>query len=280
MAQLILRRADARIIQKMDKARFSLCHIDEDARAEAPKRRILPRGITLSAEDGVTRVIGSRVEGRGLRMGNDKVPHWQQKIPQAKIRLLYEQDARGIIDEEMIDEVGWALWERCDSILKVTAAHHGQVICPCCGADIELHDQWAADAIIACPSCDWRLPWAAYHRSYRGKQLFGANAVSIFKEYHSAFALARKVNEKMLLIDWLIHSFHASLQGIGRPVAANLIEGSLGEVIHFLDQLTSGEKSASGIGDSLGKWRNTISTAEWAQIFVDREKGSVEDSTD
>lgn len=47
--------------------------------------------------------------------GNEK-PHWAPKVSQAKIRLLYERDTQGIADFALMDEVGWALWDRCDSI--------------------------------------------------------------------------------------------------------------------------------------------------------------------
>ncbi len=211
--------------------------------------------------------------------GNE-LPKWAPKISQVKVRHLYELDSQGIIDVDLINEVGWALWERCDTILTVTAAHNGHVLCPACGTVIERQNPWTAEEIVECPKCDWHIPWTTYHRSYRGRQLFGANAVGIFEAYHKAFPLAQKANEQMLLIDQLIHAFHIGLKEIGRPVAANLIEGSLREVIHFLDQLTSGEESASGLEDSRTKWRQTFATVEWAQIFIEKNRNSEERSSE
>src|SRR6266542_3079726 len=158
---------------------------------------------------------------------DNKMLRWAPKISQIKVRRLYELDSQSIIDLDLINDVGWALWERCESILTVTTAHYGHVLCPTCGAVIERQNPWTADENVECTKCDWHIPWATYHQSYRGKQLFGANAVGIFEAYHKAFPLAQKANEKMLLIDQLIHAFHVSLKEIGRPVAANLIEGSL-----------------------------------------------------
>jgi hypothetical protein len=130
---------------------------------------------------------------------------------------------------------------------------------------------------VALPLCNqfpldsgWHILWAAYHQSYRSKQLFGANAVGIFETYHKGFPRAQTAKEKMLMIDQLIHAFHISLkEGIGRPVAANLIEGSLKDVIRFLDQLTSGEASATGIGNSRTAWKQTLSTTDWSQVFME-----------
>jgi hypothetical protein len=203
---------------------------------------------------------------------SDEKPHWAPKVSQAKVRLLYERDAQGIIDLELIDEVGWALWERCDSILIVTAAHHGQVLCPICGTVIERQNPWSAGEIVECAKCDWHILWATYHRSYRSKQLFGANAVEVFESYHEAFPHAQTTQEKMALIDQLIHAFHISLKAdIGRPVAANLIEGSLKDVIHFLNKLTSGKLSATGIGDASTAWKKTLAAADWSQVFTENK---------
>ena len=72
----------------------------------------------------------------------------------------------------------------------------------------------------------------------------------------------------MLLIDQLIHAFHLGLTDIGRPAAANLIEGSLREVIQFLDALTNNGASAAGVGDSKAAWRRTLAAASWSQQFI------------
>jgi hypothetical protein len=203
-----------------------------------------------------------------MRFSNEK-PHWAAKVSRAKIHLLYESDAQGITDLVLIDEVGWALWERCDSILTVTAAHNGRVLCPVCGTVIERENPWLADEIVECAKCDWQILWATYHQSYRGKQLFGANAVDIFEAYHKDFPRTQAANEKMFLIDQLIHAFHIGLREIGRPVAANLIAGSLKDVVHFLDTLTSAEASATGIGDSRTIWKQTLASADWSQILIE-----------
>ncbi|MDP9309722.1 MAG: hypothetical protein M3R24_02290 [Chloroflexota bacterium] len=194
---------------------------------------------------------------------HDQTIQWASKVPQWKLRRLYETDARGIVDEEQIAAVGWALWQRCDSILTVTAAHYGQVGCPACDTIIERHSRGFTAEMIACPMCGWTTPWADYHRTYRGKQLFGANAVDVFKQYHQAFPQAQTPQAKMLLIDRLIHAFHVSLQEIGRPAAANLIQGSLADVIRFLDTLTNSGTSATGLDDSRDAWRRTLAAAAW-----------------
>ena len=194
---------------------------------------------------------------------------WAPKVAKAKIQRLYISDARGILDEDLLDEVGWALWSRCDSILTVTAAHYGHVRCPACAGIIEHPGRWSDADRILCAACGWQMPWAAYHQTYRGKQLFGANAVGIFEAYHQAFPQCRAVKGKLLLIDQLIHAFHQGLTEIGRPTAANLIEGSLKEVIQFLDGLTNGPASAAGLAGSHDAWRRTLTAAAWSRSFID-----------
>ena len=49
-----------------------------------------------------------------------------------KIRRLYETDAMGIVDEELLDDVGLSLCLRCQSILAVSDARNGKVRCPGC----------------------------------------------------------------------------------------------------------------------------------------------------
>jgi len=196
---------------------------------------------------------------------------WAPKVAREKIFLLYSSDAQGIVDEELIDEVGWALWSRCDSILTVTAAHYGRVRCPSCGEMIVRQGAGTEDQGLRCPACDWQMSWEDYHQTYRGKQLIGANAADIFEKYHRAFPQTQAANAKMLLIDQLLHAFHLGLTEIGRPVAANLIEGSLKKVIRFLDALTNSDTSAAGIGSSRDLWRRTLETASWSRLFIEPE---------
>lgn len=201
-------------------------------------------------------------------MADERLPDWAPKVSPGSIRRLYTTDALGITDEEQIEAVGWALWQRCESILTATAAHYGRVRCPACDTLFERERAWQPDEALVCPRCAWRLPWARYHQSYRGKQLFGANAVEQFEIYHREFPLAPSARAKMLCIDRLIHAFHVSLTAVGRPAAANLIGGTLREVILLLDGLAQGEGSAAGLGEAHTSWGEQLRAAEWARPFL------------
>ena len=60
-------------------------------------------------------------------------PTWSPRVPKHKIRRLYQQDARGIQDDDLINEVGFALLARCESFLEANQAVRGRVSCPVCG---------------------------------------------------------------------------------------------------------------------------------------------------
>lgn len=181
-----------------------------------------------------------------------KMFRWAAKVPQHKIRRLYELDARQIKDDDLLDDVAFSLYARCQSILNVTRAYMEKVLtCPACAEDIVLKDHH-----FSC-SCGFYVSYEQFRRSYKGKQLFGANARPVFEFFSDTLPKSRTYEEKMIAVDTLIHSFHilhSARNGylnidaddpenrLGRPVAANLIEGKLSEVILFLDQLSS-EKS-------------------------------------
>ncbi len=169
--------------------------------------------------------------------------HWAGKVRRDHIRRMYEQDARGIRDEELIEEVGCGLYARCVSILEVTAAVKGEVKCHGCGAIIR-HGSYKEET-VRCDACGWGVPWRTYQKSYQGKQLHGGAAIGIFAGFVKQFPVARDARERLLLIDRLIHEFHYNVSRTdpiphpNRPTAANLIEGDkMRDVIAFLDELS------------------------------------------
>jgi hypothetical protein len=89
----------------------------------------------------------------------------------------------------------------------------------------------------------------------------------VFQKYHTAFPQAGSAKEKMVLIDQLIHEFHVGLKELGRPVAANLIQGKLHEVISFLDVLTYGDESATGVSHARDLWRHKLFSTSWSKQF-------------
>jgi len=192
---------------------------------------------------------------------------WAPRVRQKHIRRLYELDARGIYDEELLDKVGWGLYSRCESFIAAVEAVNGSVRCPSCG-QVVFHN-CIPEGILHCNHCGWEMTWRAYFKTIQHKQLSGADPVIVlFKEYIDKFTSARTPQEKMLLIDRLIHGFHWNMvYGPTRATGVNLIEGNYHEVVDFLDNLTYGDSSTPGVRATWQEWREKIN--ETAKVWGD-----------
>jgi predicted RNA-binding Zn-ribbon protein involved in translation (DUF1610 family) len=193
----------------------------------------------------------------------DTVPglHWAPRVSREKVRRLYETDAKGLVDEEQIDEVGWGLYSRCRSIITATSAMHGRVECPRCGRII-FRPQNDEDHPLQCPDCDWATSWKVYRQSFRHQQLCGGD-VSLFEQYVHRWERSREPRERMLLIDWLIHRWHWEARAnhmLGRPTGVTLIEGSINQVLVLLNELTHGTADTPVIAEAREAWLNRLST--------------------
>ncbi|NLE46749.1 MAG: hypothetical protein GX620_18720, partial [Chloroflexi bacterium] len=198
-------------------------------------------------------------------------PTWAPRAPQWKIRRLYENDAIGLYDDELIDDVAYTLFARCGSFIMACEATQGRASCPRCSRVIP--HEWRKHELLTC-QCGWHLTWGEYFATIQHNQLSGADPVlARFREYVERLPSARSPREKVLLIDWLIHGFHVYTRtgGPTRPVAVNLIEGRLHQVIEFLDALTYGERSTPGLLETKLTWDERIATARGWRAKCDGE---------
>jgi hypothetical protein len=131
-----------------------------------------------------------------------------------------------------------------------------------------LGDNWSnPDYILHCSACGWELSWEAYRATFRHQELGGGGANDIFEAYILEWEAAQTARAQMVAIDQLLHRWHWETKqqlpsfGLGRPTAANLIEGNRKQVIDFLDNLTYGDASTAGLKDTLAAWR-----ANWAMV--------------
>lgn len=193
---------------------------------------------------------------------------WAPRLPRALIRRLYETDAQGIYDQELLDEVGYALLARCESFVAAVEAVHGRALCHGCGAIIAHHAR--PDELLLCPACGWQVTWRDYFATIQHKQLSGAEPIlAVYRDYIARFPAASSPQEKMRLIDWVIHNFHTNLgYGETRANGVNLIEGNYRQVLEFLDALTYGERSTPGLRETQAEWRNT--TDRVARLWNDQ----------
>ncbi len=178
---------------------------------------------------------------------------WARRVPRDKVRRLYLLDAKGIVYEELIDDVGYAMYARCESIRIATEAHQGRAACRRCGETIT--HRWDKDELLQC-SCGWQKTWGAYLKSYQRKQLTGGGAYPAFADFLERWPKARTPRDKLLAIDRLVHACHGSARfGVTRPAAVNLIEGTATELITFLDDLAYSDLSSPEARATRDEWR-------------------------
>jgi peptide deformylase len=176
--------------------------------------------------------VGTEAHRRRLR--------WAPKLPVAKIVRLYQADATGIRDEDLLADVAWRLRERCRSILFVTTS---RVACPGCGTDFSVRPHAPAtpywrppgpdDAPATCPACGLTVTVEEFLASIRHRDL-GAPAGQC-REFLERFDAAASYAERLLAIDRLVHAVHRT-GGVG---VRNLFEGRAKQVLTTLDELTA-----------------------------------------
>ena len=212
---------------------------------------------------------------------------WTPRVPKWKLRKLYQTDALGIYDQELIDDVGITLYMRCRDILTIQRAQSDrQVRCPRCDRErrevfIERHG--GREELLVCPTCGWQITWGAYRKSYHRRQLNPGGAVPAFEAFVRDYEQARTPRDKMLAIDRVIHAFHYSLRDQPdlptRPAGVNLISGRLTDVVIFLNEL-SGLESAPEIKENFHAWERTYHQMPWFATPSKRDQEDGEASAD
>jgi hypothetical protein len=177
---------------------------------------------------------------RSQWMPDDKNPaiKWAPRIAPEVIRRLYREDASGVVRPELIDDVGYALLMRCETIQRVT-----ERLCPKCGSPMDgVFASEVRTRAIKCTGCGFQTTWEHYHRSYKKDRVHGGRAYPWFLDYLKAFPTCRTPQEKMVCIDRLIHATHGALEDIyTKPAAENLIRGKWQEIKAVLDDLAYGD---------------------------------------
>ena len=213
----------------------------------------------------------SRVaEAEAQVSGNSEhqLPVWAHRLRKSQVERLYKSCGQGLLDEELIDDVGFSLYARCESMLQVTEAVRGRPRCPNCGATAEVDR--APDGLAKCTECGWSCPWTLYKKTYQRKGLFAGGMESFVRDFVRQFAAARSHGDKLVLIDTLIHRFHweSGSSAGGRPGACNLIEGRMKDIVPFLDRLSYGDDIPPDVAQTRQEWRR-----KWQENPLSRGRG-------
>jgi len=110
------------------------------------------------------------------------------------LRRLYESQAQDLLDEDLLEEVGWTLFLRCKDILIVGEAKKGRVACPRCarrGISTIISrglktTRAPDDQLITCFACGWPITWRDYASSHDRKQLNAGGATQALARYVQA----------------------------------------------------------------------------------------------
>lgn len=192
-----------------------------------------------------------------------QLPVWSPRVSKARIARLYTTFAKGIVDADLIDDVGFSLLARCESVLAATEAGQGRgAPCPQCGSRVSWV-YWKGED-LDCTRCGWRCPGQAYKKTIKYKHLFAGGMKPFLGEFVREFPRARTHAERFILIDTLIHRYHWENVGRGgRPGACCLIEGKLKNIMPFLDGLSYGEEIPAEVEATRAKWRQEWRASRW-----------------
>ena len=200
------------------------------------------------------------------------LPKWAPRVPKALIARLYETSADNLLDDELVDEVGYAFLVRCESMLDVRMKYQGKV--RCVGCQIIIENAYVEDKIIVCAECGWECSWVAYQKTIKYKKLHAGGMTPFLEEYVRKFPVAKTSGEKMILIDTLIHRYHweTSSSAGSRPGAVGLIEGKLKDIMPFLEKLTYGDHVPAEVKATRMEWRKKWESNGWRKGMGKREQ--------
>ncbi len=190
------------------------------------------------AERNKARIDRERKELAALREmivpGKYNVFHWPAKLDIYKLKRLYMQDARGIQDMELVDEIGLTLYLRC-KYGKEDRERMERFALRCHHCEREV----TGDGDFRQCSCGYQYSYREYRRSYRKNNMPSGAAAKVFEAFMEKWCLAAGYSEMMILIDTLLHEFHVSLVSgaVHRPVAMNFMEGTRKQVEQMVNEL-------------------------------------------
>jgi hypothetical protein len=191
---------------------------------------------------------------KGDREGLERI-RWAPRLSHAVVLRLYEQDARGIVDEALIEQVGAALCARAESILLVSRR---QIRCPRCGDVFDLGDVRRDEDVVRCPvgGCGWQATFWTCRNSWRRRHLFGGSLLPVLEAYRAEYPKAESLQTKLQLIDRLLHAFGRDPRTgeIRWPSVGHLVEGKSPRAVALLESLTYGPRSTPGLRETQRQW--------------------------
>jgi hypothetical protein len=181
-----------------------------------------------------------------------------------------------MLDEELLNDVGYGIYCRCQDILEGSEAWRGRVTCRNCQGTIpRRHGRLVKytghgltriggnDERLTCDRCGWQIAWVDYRKSTTGKALGGIGLEEMFRSFVEQWPATRSPHARLLLIDALIHVFHCwDGNTVGSPVGCTVIRATAEEVLALLDDLAYGPASTRGLQETRARWASQLASKE------------------
>lgn len=197
---------------------------------------------------------------------------WSRRVSPDKIRRLYESDAQGMLDVDLLDDAGYGIYVRCRDLVEVAEAWRGRVKCWECGNTVLRRQGKQVEftghgltmtggnaEVLTCDQCGWQISWGDYRKSTSGRGLGATGLEDVFGAFVERWPSTRSPHAKLLLIDALIHEFHCwDGNTVGSPVGAAVIRATPEEVLALLEGLACGSESTRGLQKTWQRWASRL----------------------
>ena len=158
---------------------------------------------------------------------------WPSKVSRSDLKRLYYNDSMMLLEEDLLDEVGLTISVRCQIAKRIyDLMEKGKIECTICGEIL------SGKSLITC-ACGLEYTYHSYRKAFRENNMPRGAASDKFDQFVADWEQVKTPQEKMRLIDNMIHEFHiAVISGNkGRPVGVNLIQGSKKQIVELIEEL-------------------------------------------
>ncbi len=166
---------------------------------------------------------------------------WSERVSPQKIHRLFESDAQGMLNEDLLNEVGYGMYACCQDNLELAEANRGRVKCRNCGSIILrkiVDGKFDRSEVLHCERCSWKVALKDYHPSLlRAAPAPPYEPEQVYRSFVHEWPLARSASEKLLLIDRLIHKWHIHYRDVGWPLGTSVVKATAAQMIDLLEGL-------------------------------------------
>ena len=150
---------------------------------------------------------------------------WSPRVSLSKLKRLYQSSAKMLLDDKLLDDIGFTLYYRCLQGKEEREFYHNNKLkCHNCGKILSYNNR---NDFLQC-GCGYQYTPREYGRSYQNEWMPHGKAQPVFDGFIEKWPKAKTEAEKMNLIDWVIHECHKCIITGSKAdsVAKNLLGGN------------------------------------------------------